>query len=927
MLDPAHLPRAPDFALERLAIVNGTILGRERVDGLDVTASLADAAGPAHAAGGLSLRGARFGFELDIDRIAERMPFRLALAMPASAHLLLTGEASMPAGGAPTLAGKAKLTGDDFAAFARLVQRPVPAALARPFTATATVAGGGSELRLDALDFVLDDLHATGALRLAAPSSVAPASLTLTLALNQLDLDRLASAPPAAEPAGAAAPFAPVLPPDLGGRLDLTVGALRWHGGIVRDARLQATLDHGAIDIPRLVAVLPGGSGLSLNGKLEAASGQRQFRGAVELDSDNLRQLLDWLGAKTAAIPADRLRKLTLTSQFTALSDRIDIGGVDLTVDATRLTGAATVALHQRLAIGARLAIDQLNLDAYLPPAHVPGAAAGPPPQAAPQDPPPGPSGYALLLAAFDANIDATIDTLTWRGQPARGTHLAATLRDGALTLHDATIADIAGASATASGAVASSGGEPAWHAAIALQGPEIAHFVRLVAPDSALGALLSGPFAAKSDIAGERGGVAVDLDLAALGGRARITGEIADSAAAPGLDLGLEISHPSFAALVRNLVPGYQPAGDDPGAVKLAGRLSETKGLVSARDMAIAIGGFTIEGDTIFEQRGGRRPTEADRRSPLRRARARQVSAAPPDRGAGTLSGSAALAGAGRCDTASRGRAAMVARAPGPRGARRHRQRHLADRRCPVLGQMAGRAAGRGGGARQRAAPSRPAVGRPLRRHDRGQRTARRRRRPGQARHRRAPRRARAGAARDRRAADLVAHLQGSLTLASRDGTIAGIDLPAISARLSDTSRATDLPGLLRGPSGGRTRYRSLDGTFRIADGIARSDDLRLVAEAAEGRADTTLDLPKWQIRSRLELRLTEPAAAPPLAMTLDGSLDAPRIVFDINALESYLVQRGSGRLTARPANPEPASPPPPARPTLRDPLTNPVR
>src|SRR5260221_588739 len=128
-------------------------------------------------------------------------------------------------------------------------------------------------------------------------------------------------------------------------------------------------------------------------------------------------------------------------------------------------------------------------------------------------------------------------------------------------------------------------------------------------------------------------------------------------------------------------------------------------------------------------------------------------------------------------------------------------------------------------------------------------------------------------------------------------------------------------------GGAGGRARYRPLDGTFRIADGIARSDDLRLVAEAAEGRADTTLDLPKWQIRSRLQLRLTEPAAAPPLAMTLDGSLDAPRIVFDINALESYLVQRGSGRLTARPANPEPASPPPPARPTLRDPLTNPVR
>ncbi len=632
----------------------------------------------------------------------------------------------------------------------------------------------------------------------------------------------------------------PVLPPDLGGRLDLTVGALRWHGGIVRDARLQATLDHGAIDIPRLVAVLPGGSGLSLNGKLEAASGQRQFRGAVELDSDNLRQLLDWLGAKTAAIPADRLRKLTLTSQFTALSDRIDIGGVDLTVDATRLTGAATVALHQRLAIGARLAIDQLNLDAYLPPAHVPGAAAGPPPQAAPQDPPPGPSGYALLLAAFDANIDATIDTLTWRGQPARGTHLAATLRDGALTLHDATIADIAGASATASGAVASSGGEPAWHAAIALQGPEIAHFVRLVAPDSALGALLSGPFAAKSDIAGERGGVAVDLDLAALGGRARVTGEIADSAAAPGLDLGLEISHPSFTALVRNLVPGYQPAGGDPGAVKLAGRLSETKGLVSARDMTIAIGGLTIEGDTIFEQRGGRPKLTADLRFgelaldkflPLRQTAALAPSQVPPLW------------------------LAQVGATPQAAAARRWSREPLALAALAVIDSdisLTGDALSWGKWRIERPVAV-AALANGLFRLDRlsgglfggtieasGQLAAA----DGQAKLDIAVRHAAleqalqeiagigglAGradielglATAGLSAADLVAHLQGSLTLASRDGTIAGIDLPAISARLSDTSRATDLPGLLRGLSGGRTRYRSLDGTFRIADGIA---------------------------------------------------------------------------------------------------------
>jgi hypothetical protein len=56
---------------------------------------------------------------------------------------------------------------------------------------------------------------------------------------------------------------------------------------------------------------------------------------------------------------------------------------------------------------------------------------------------------------------------------------------------------------------------------------------------------------------------------------------------------------------------------------------------------------------------------------------------------------------------------------------------------------------------------------------------------------------------------------------------------------------------------------------------------------------------------------------------VTLDGAVEAPRMVFDVNALESYLAQRGGGRVTARPGAAEPGVPPP-ARPSLREPLTN---
>jgi len=115
----------------------------------------------------------------------------------------------------------------------------------------------------------------------------------------------------------------------------------------------------------------------------------------------------------------------------------------------------------------------------------------------------------------------------------------------------------------------------------------------------------------------------------------------------------------------------------------------------------------------------------------------------------------------------------------------------------------------------------------------------------------------------------------------------------PAVSARLNASNRAVDLPGLFRGLAGGTTRYRTLAGDFRVADGVVRSDDLRLVADAAAARAEMTIDLPRWLLHSRLELRLTDHPAAPPFAITLDGPLDGPRRIFDVNAIEGYLLKR----------------------------------
>ena len=140
------------------------------------------------------------------------------------------------------------------------------------------------------------------------------------------------------------------------------------------------------------------------------------------------------------------------------------------------------------------------------------------------------------------------------------------------------------------------------------------------------------------------------------------------------------------------------------------------------------------------------------------------------------------------------------------------------------------------------------------------------------------------------RSAADLIAGLSGEATLRGHDGVLSGVNLPAASEWLKLLDRPFDLMALVRSGIGGRTVFSELAGTFHATDGIVRSDDLRLAADGATGQGTATFDLPRWTMASRIELHLTGLPVAPPVAVLLDGPIDAPREVFDVNPLEKFL-------------------------------------
>ncbi len=149
--------------------------------------------------------------------------------------------------------------------------------------------------------------------------------------------------------------------------------------------------------------------------------------------------------------------------------------------------------------------------------------------------------------------------------------------------------------------------------------------------------------------------------------------------------------------------------------------------------------------------------------------------------------------------------------------------------------------------------------------------------------------------------AAELMAGLKGVAQVHCRDGTIEGFNLAAMSEGLKRLQRSTDLAEVFRlGLGGGRTPFSALDGTLRIEQGVARLENVRLAARSGEMRTTGNINLAAWTVDIGNQFRLTEHPDLPPFALKLNGRMDAPRRVFDIQDLQAQLVRRG--RAPARP-------------------------
>ena len=159
----------------------------------------------------------------------------------------------------------------------------------------------------------------------------------------------------------------------------------------------------------------------------------------------------------------------------------------------------------------------------------------------------------------------------------------------------------------------------------------------------------------------------------------------------------------------------------------------------------------------------------------------------------------------------------------------------------------------------------------------------------------------------------EMVQSLAGRVALTSRDGTIEGVDVPAISRQIGALSTIDALDDIAsfvdqteQSLSSGQTAIRSFDGTVRVQDGQARIDGFEIVADGGVGEISGTADLPAWQLDLTALFRLSEHPDAPPVGIRFEGPIDRPERRYVIEDMQAHLVKLGLLSLAGAPDMPK---------------------
>ncbi len=646
--------------LDHFEIVNGSVIYRdshggveEHIEQINATLRAASLQGPFDSTGSLSVHGLPLRYDVRIDGIFQgrTVPINAVLRSDAGASVLKINGNVVDLSGDAKFTGDLKAEGETFAGVlaALAPEDTLPGALNQPFAVSGSVTASSSVASVGNLAIKLGDASAQGSL--SADLGDVP-TLAAELRIKHVNIDRwldlpaygsiLATGQPETATVGGAAndnatestveqgaEVASVsttvtedftLPGGVAGSLSLVVDAVTYRQEKVGPLRLSAELANAELTISQFSTQLPGATEVAMFGFLSSTEDGPVFEGDADIAVGDSRRLANWLQIDLGAVPNGRLRNVKAKSHVRATQKDVRLSGIHVAFDRSQLDGGVTIALRKRPAFGASFTLDRIDLDGYLQVGEKAEAApststtqaetdAGATTQSSSVVASNNADPLALLsvLGDFDANVRLKVGELVHNSTPVRGIALDSSLYNGALSIKNLGVADLAGAKLALSGEVSELRGNPRLGSfKIDFTAKSIAGLTNMLALDMPVAPKSLGKVTLSAVLDGPVLQPALKSTLHAAGADVAFDGTLSMLPLKPMVDGGVTFKHPDVARLLRVLGVAYRPAGKI-GGVSLGGDVKVHATRITLDDINGKLGKIDFSGATKVSLDGTR--------------------------------------------------------------------------------------------------------------------------------------------------------------------------------------------------------------------------------------------------------------------------------------------------------------------------------
>ncbi|MDP6389728.1 MAG: AsmA-like C-terminal region-containing protein, partial [Alphaproteobacteria bacterium] len=216
-------------------------------------------------------------------------------------------------------------------------------------------------------------------------------------------------------------------------------------------------------------------------------------------------------------------------------------------------------------------------------------------------------------LNAFDANIEASVDKLTYRKTTARKAHADFTLFGDEITVRDLSVADFAGVGARLTGALKGLRKTPTATFDFAARANDPARLFRFVGEKPPVPVKKLGKLAATGRIGGTLNALTLKGALDAAGGKISVDGVVKSPLGTPVYEVGVAVNHPELARFIRIVAPGYRPAAGTLGPLGVSFRALGGPGPIRLTELQGNAGPVRVSGAAELALSGKRPRLDLD--------------------------------------------------------------------------------------------------------------------------------------------------------------------------------------------------------------------------------------------------------------------------------------------------------------------------